>query len=523
MGKATGFLEYERVDGPVVAAADRVKDFKEFHKRLTLEEQKKQAARCMDCGVPFCQAGLMIAGMASGCPLHNLVPEVNDLVFRGCIEQAYDRLSVTHSFPEFTCRVCPALCEAACTCGLHDAPVSTKENEKTVIEYAYEHGLVKEEAPKVRTGKRVAVVGSGPSGLAAAQLLNRRGHDVTVYERKDRVGGLLRYGIPNMKLEKSVIDRRVKLMEEAGVKFVVNANVGAKPMDAGNESIVKNGQKGNSALKEAAEGKTWISAEQLEKEYDAVILACGASHPRDISAPGRDAKGIYFAVDFLGQVTKCLLDSDFKKVPYELAKDKDVIVIGGGDTGNDCVGTCIRLGAKSVTQLEMMPRPSETRLPSNPWPEWPRILKVDYGQEEAIWKFGEDPRVYQTTVKEFVKDEKGNLKEVVLVSLEAKKDEKTGRMNMVPVAGSEKTVPAQLVLIAAGFLGSESYVTEAFGVEVDGRTNVKTSPCGYHTSKEKIFTAGDMHRGQSLVVWAIAEGRGAAKEVDAALMGYTNL
>ncbi len=494
MGKATGFLEYERIDGPVVSEAQRVGDFREFHGRLPLEEQKKQAARCMDCGVPFCQAGLMIAGMASGCPLHNLVPEINDLVFRGCFEQAYDRLSVTHSFPEFTCRVCPALCEAACTCGLHDAPVATKENEKSVIEYAFEHGLVKEEAPAVRTGKKVAVIGSGPSGLAAAQLLNRRGHEVTVYERKDRVGGLLRYGIPNMKLEKSVIDRRVKLMEDAGVKFVVNANVGEN-----------------------------VDAAQLEKEYDAIVLACGASHPRDINAPGRDAKGIYFAVDFLGQVTKTLLDSEFKTYPYELAKDKDVIVIGGGDTGNDCVGTCIRLGARSVTQLEMMPKPAECRLPSNPWPEWPRILKVDYGQEEAIWKFGEDPRVYQTTVKEFVKDSKGNLKEVVLVSLEPKKDEKTGRMNMVPVEGSERTHPAQLVLIAAGFLGSEKYVTDAFGVETDARTNVKTKLGDYHTSKAKIFAAGDVRRGQSLVVWAISEGRAAAKAVDEALMGYTNL
>ncbi|MCR4597803.1 MAG: glutamate synthase subunit beta [Acetatifactor sp.] len=496
MGKATGFLDYVREDGPIVKEADRVKDFKEFHGQLPLKKQQEQAGRCMDCGVPFCQAGLMIAGMASGCPLHNLVPEINDLVWQGRLEEAYKRLSITHSFPEFTCRVCPALCEAACTCGLHGDPVATKENEKTVVEYAFAHDLVKEEVPAVRTGKKVAVIGSGPSGLAAAQLLNRRGHEVTVFERKDRIGGLLRYGIPNMKLDKSVIDRRVKLMEDAGVKFVVNADIGRSDK---------------------------LTVKDLEEEYDAIVLACGASNPRDINAPGRDAKGIFFAVDFLGKVTKELLDSDFKQFPYELAKDKDVIVIGGGDTGNDCVGTCIRLGAKSVTQLEMMPKPAECRLASNPWPEWPRILKVDYGQEEAIWKFGEDPRVYQTTVKEFVKDKKGNLKEVVLVSLEAKKDEKTGRMNMVPVEGSERTVPAQLVLIAAGFLGSEKYVTDAFGVETDARTNVKTKLGDYHTSKAKIFAAGDVRRGQSLVVWAISEGRAAAKAVDEALMGYTNL
>ncbi len=492
MGKVTGFLEYERVDGPVRPEEERVQDFQEFHGELSQAERKKQAARCMDCGIPFCQAGVMIAGMASGCPLHNLVPEVNDLVYRGRMDEAYRRLSVTHSFPEFTGRVCPALCEAACTCGLHDAPVATKENERAVIEYAYENGLVKEEAPTVRTGKRVAVVGSGPAGLAAAQLLNRRGHEVTVYERRDRIGGLLRYGIPNMKLDKSVIDRRVRLMEEAGVRFVVNADVGKD-----------------------------ISAEKLRKEYDSVILACGASHPRDLNAPGRDAKGIRFAVDFLTEVTKRLLDE--KKPPVDLAKGKDVIVVGGGDTGNDCVGTCIRLGAKSVTQLEMMPMPPACRTAGNPWPEWPKVLKTDYGQEEAAWKFGSDPRVYQTTVKEFIKDKKGNLKEVELVSLKPERDEKTGRMNMVPVEGSGRKVPAQLVLIAAGFLGSEAYVTEAFGVETDARTNVKTAPGAYQASKPGVYTAGDMHRGQSLVVWAISEGRKAARAVDEDLMGYSNL
>ena len=494
MGKTTGFLEYERKDAPVRAESERVQDFNEFHGKLSSPEQQKQAARCMDCGIPFCQAGVFINGMASGCPLHNLVPEVNDLVYRNRMAEAYTRLSITHSFPEFTSRVCPALCEAACTCGLHDRPVSTKENEKAVIEYAYEHGLVREETAPVRTGKKVAVVGSGPSGLAAAQLLNRRGHEVTVYERRDRAGGLLRYGIPNMKLDKSLIDRRLQLMEEAGVRFVLNADVGKD-----------------------------IKASDLLLEYDSVILACGASSPRDIKAPGRDAKGIFFAVDFLGSVTKHLLDSGFQEYPYPMAKDKDVIVIGGGDTGNDCVGTCIRLGARSVTQLEMMPEPAHSRLPSNPWPEWPRVLKVDYGQEEAIWKFGRDPRVYQTTVKEFLKDKKGNLKEVILISLKPEKDEKTGRLNMVPVEGSEKKVPCQMVLIAAGFLGSEKYVTDSFGVEIDGRTNVKTAAGGYASSAEKVYTAGDMHRGQSLVVWAIAEGRAAAKEVDQALMGYTNL
>ena len=494
MGKPTGFLEYQRENAKVLAPKVRIADFHEFRIPMSREKQKLQGARCMACGVPFCQSGMMMGGMVSGCPLHNLVPETNDLVYTGNWKQAYLRLSKTHSFPEFTCRVCPALCEAACTCNLNGEPVATKENERAIIETAYEKGWVQPQKPQVRTGKTVAVIGSGPSGLAAAQQLNRRGHSVTVYERGDRPGGLLRYGIPNMKLEKSVIDRRIRLMEEEGVKFVLNTNVGKD-----------------------------ITAEELLKQYDRVVLACGASNPRDIKVPGRESKGIYFAVDFLGQVTKALLDSNFEKTPYELAKDKNVLVIGGGDTGNDCVGTSIRLGAKSVTQLEMMPKPPAERMESNPWPEWPKVLKTDYGQEEAIAVFGHDPRVYQTTVTEFIPDKKGNVVKAKIVKLKSQKDEKTGRMMMVPVEGTEEVIPADLVLIAAGFLGSQKYVTDAFHVAVNGRTNVETKPDRYETSVPKVFAAGDMRRGQSLVVWAIHEGREAARAVDESLMGYTNL
>ena len=494
MGKPTGFLEYKRETAKVLPPKVRIANFKEFRTPLNKEKQKLQGARCMACGVPFCQSGMMIGGMASGCPLHNLVPETNDLVYTGNWKQAFLRLSKTHSFPEFTSRVCPALCEAACTCNINGEPVSTKENERAIIETAYENGWVTPQIPEVRTGKSIAVIGSGPSGLAAAQQLNRRGHSVTVFERKDRVGGLLRYGIPNMKLDKAVVDRRIHLMEEEGVKFVTNVNVGKE-----------------------------IKAEELLKQFDRVILACGASNPRDIKVPGRDAKGIYFAVDFLGQVTKALLDSDFAKVPYELAKGKNVLVIGGGDTGNDCVGTSIRQGCASVTQLEMMPKPPVKRTENNTWPEWPRILKTDYGQEEAISVFGSDPRIYQTTVKEFVKDGEGKLCKVILVSLTPQKNPETGRTMMVPVEGSEKEVPADLVLIAAGFLGCQDYVADAFGVERNARTNVATEAGSYKTNVDKVFVAGDMHRGQSLVVWAIREGREAAKAVDESLMGYSYL
>lgn len=494
MGKPTGFMEYNRQTAEAVAPKERIKNFNEFHTPLSKEEQQKQGARCMACGVPFCQAGMEIMGMTSGCPLHNLVPEWNDLVYTGNWEQAYNRLTKTNNFPEFTSRVCPALCEAACTCGHYGESVSVKENEHGIIENAYEQGYAAAKPPKVRTGKKVAVIGSGPAGLAAADQLNKRGHSVTVYERDDRVGGLLMYGIPNMKLEKQIIDRKINVMKEEGIEFITGVNVGKD-----------------------------IKAAKLLKDYDRVILACGAKNPRDIKAPGRDAKGIYFAVDFLAATTKSLLDSNLKDNKYISTKGKKVVIIGGGDTGNDCVGTSIRHGAASVVQLEMMPKLPDSRAENNPWPEWPKVCKTDYGQEEAIAVFGNDPRIYQTTVKEFLKDKNGNLSGLVIVKLESKKDEKTGRMMMVEVPGSETKMEADMVLIAAGFLGTEKYVADAFGLKLNERTNVETAKEQYETNVKNVFTAGDMHRGQSLVVWAIHEGREVAREVDASLMGYTNL
>ena len=505
MGKATGFMDYDRQDKMAEDPKERIKHFKEFHTPLSKEEQELQGARCMACGVPFCQSGQMLMGMASGCPLHNLVPEWNDLIFQENWEEAYYRLKKTNNFPEFTSRVCPALCEAACTCGLNGDAVSSKANEYSIIENAYKKGYAAAKPVKVRTGKKVAVVGSGPSGLATADMLNRRGHSVTVFEREDKIGGLLRYGIPNMKLEKQFIDRKIAIMEEEGVQFVTGCNIGKD--------------------KKAA---------TLLKEFDRIVLCCGASNPRDIKVPGREAEGIYFAVDFLKSTTKALwknakqnadgtYDLSLKEGTYISAKGKNVMVIGGGDTGNDCVGTSMRHGAKSVLQLEMMPKAPDERTEMNPWPEWPRVCKTDYGQQEAAAVFGHDPRVYQTTVKEFKKDKNGKVCKVVLVKLEPKKDEKTGRMMMAEVAGSEYTVDVDMVLIAAGFLGSQDYVTKAFGVEVNERTNVKTAAGAYSTNVKNVFTAGDMHRGQSLVVWAIREGREAAKAVDISLMGYTNM
>lgn len=495
MGKNDGFMIYKRVEDSWIEPSSRIKNFKEFHNHLNDKERREQAARCMNCGVPMCQSAIKLAGMVTGCPLHNFIPEWNDALYKGQYDMAAWRLLKTSSFPEFTGRVCPALCEKACNCGnggdIKEA-VTIHDNELYIIEKAFESGYMKPQIPKVRSDKKIAVIGSGPAGLAVADLLNRRGHNVTVYERDDRIGGLLMYGIPNMKLDKKIVERRINLMKAEGVTFITNADVGRN-----------------------------VDAKQLLSEYDAVALCCGAKKARPLSAQGSDAQGIMFAVDWLKSVTKSLLDSDFSDKNFIDPKGKHVIILGGGDTGNDCTGSSIRLGAASVTQLEMMPCPPAERQPDNPWPQWPKVLKTDYGAQESIEKFGHDPRVYKTTIKE-VYQKNGKVCGIKTVQVEFKNVD--GKRTLCEIEGSEKELPADLILIAAGFLGCEDYTANAFGAPLSKRNTVATSSASsYFTGTDKVFTAGDMHRGQSLVVWAIAEGRECAREIDEYLMGYSNL
>jgi glutamate synthase (NADPH/NADH) small chain len=493
MGKPTGFIEYLRELPVDRAPQERLHDWKEFHHHMEEKKLRHQGARCMDCGVPFCHTGKLISGMASGCPINNLIPEWNDLIYRGLWHEALNRLHKTNNFPEFTGRVCPAPCEGSCVLGINDPPVTIKSIECAITDRGWEEGWINPEAPKARTGKKVAVIGSGPAGLSAAAQLNAAGHLVTVYERADRPGGLLMYGIPNMKLDKKeVVLRRIKLMEQEGIKFVCNANVG-----------------------------TSIKPETFLKDYDATVICTGATQPRDLPIEGRSLKGVHFAMEYLTVNTQSLLNGGADHSPIH-ARGKDVVVIGGGDTGTDCVGTAMRHGCKSLVQIEILPKPPQDRAADNPWPEWPKVYKLDYGQEEAAGKFGADPRIYVTTVKKFIGDSEGRVKELITVQIKWEKNEK-GQFVPKEQPGTEKTIPAQLVLLAMGFLGPEQMLIKEIGVETDARSNIKAEHEKYTTSLKGVFAAGDCRRGQSLVVWAINEGRGAARECDRYLMGYTDL
>jgi glutamate synthase (NADPH/NADH) small chain len=493
MGKPTGFIEYLRELPKDRSASERIADWKEFHQHMPEADLRKQGARCMDCGTPFCHTGQLISGMASGCPIHNLIPEWNDLVFRGLWKEALERLHKTNNFPEFTGRVCPAPCEGSCVCGISDPPVTIKNIECTIADHGWENGWIVPQPPKKRTGRKVAVVGSGPAGLCAAAQLNKAGHLVTVLERADRPGGLLMYGIPNMKLDKEqILLRRIRQLESEGVKFVCNTEVG------------KN-----------------YPAEKLLKEFDAVILATGATQPRDLPIEGRNLKGIHFAMEFLTANTRSLLDGR-KDANFITAEGKDVIVIGGGDTGTDCVGTSIRHGCKSLVQVEILPKPPTERAKDNPWPEWPKVYKMDYGQEEAAAKFGADPRIYLTTATKFEGDANGQVKAVHTVQVKWERNEK-GQFIPKNVPGTEKVLPAQLVLLAMGFLGPEQPLLDALKIERTPRSNVNAGFENYTTNLKGVFACGDCRRGQSLVVWAFNEGRGAARECDRYLMGSTDL
>ncbi len=495
MGKPTGFMEFKRETIPDAPALERIKHYEEFHLHLEDDKLRRQGARCMDCGTPFCHTGGVVKGLAVGCPINNLIPEWNDLVYRNLWREALDRLHKTNNFPEFTGRVCPAPCEGSCVLGIIEPPVAIKSIECSIVDKGWAQGWIQPKQPEKRTGKKVAVVGSGPAGLACAAQLNSAGHTVTVFERADRIGGLLMYGIPNMKLDKrKVVERRVELMKAEGVTFVTNTEVGVN-----------------------------YPADKLLKEFDAVVLCCGATKPRDLPIEGRQSKGVHFAMEFLTANTKTFLDHGFKDGASPInAAGKDVVVIGGGDTGTDCVGTSIRHGCKSVIQLEILPKPPTQRAGDNPWPEWPKVYKMDYGQEEAAMVYGADPRQYLVTAKRFVSDAEGRLSGVEVVNVEWTKDAQ-GRFMPKDVEGTMRVIPAQLVLLAMGFLGPEQQLLEKLGVERDERSNAKAAYGKFSTSVPKVFAAGDARRGQSLVVWAINEGRAAAREVDRFLMGSTLL
>jgi glutamate synthase (NADPH/NADH) small chain len=492
MGKPTGFMEYRRELPLAQAPAERVHHWHEFHAHASDAMLRQQGARCMDCGVPFCHTGTLLDGMASGCPINNLIPEWNDLVYRGKWREALERLHKTNNFPEFTGRVCPAPCEGSCVLGINEPAVTIKSIEAAIIDKGFEEGWVVAEPPARRTGKKVAVVGSGPAGLAAAAQLNRAGHWVTVFERADRIGGLLTYGIPNMKLDKRLVERRVKLMEAEGISFVTNCEVG-----------------------------TNYPAAQLRGEFQAIVLCGGATKPRDLPVEGRNLQGIHFAMEFLHANMKSLLDSNHADGHYISAKGKDVIVIGGGDTGTDCVGTAMRHGCRSLIQFEILAKPPLMRAPDNPWPQWPKVYKLDYGQEEAAAIFGDDPREYLIQTKRFVGAAEGSVKELHTVRVEWVRD--NGREMPREIPGSERVFPAQLVFLAMGFLGPENQLLDQLGVEKDARTNAKAEHGKFATNLPGVFAAGDMRRGQSLIVWAINEGRGAARECDRYLMGETAL
>jgi glutamate synthase (NADPH/NADH) small chain len=492
MGKPTGFLEYPR-ELPLARAPERrTGDWHEFHDHAAETLLRQQGARCMDCGVPFCHTGALIDGMASGCPINNLIPEWNDLVYRGLWREALERLHKTNNFPEFTGRVCPAPCEGSCVLGINETAVTIKSIECAIVDKGFEEGWIVSEPPARRTGRKVAVVGSGPAGLAAAAQLNRAGHWVTVFERADRVGGLLMYGIPNMKLDKRLVERRVELMRAEGITFVTSCEVGRQ-----------------------------LPAERLRIDFNAVVLCGGATKPRDLAVDGRHLHGIHFAMEFLHNNTRSLLDSGHRDGRYLSAQDHDVIVIGGGDTGTDCVGTSLRHGCRSLLQFEILPQPPLERAPDNPWPQWPKVYKLDYGQEEALARFGRDPREYCITTKKFVGDERGRVKELHTQRVEWVRD--GGRLAVREIPGTQEVFSAQLVLLAMGFLGPEHQLLDQLGVEKDQRSNARADHGKYATNIPGVFAAGDMRRGQSLVVWAINEGRGAARECDRWLMGSTQL